>query len=55
MGDNADEDTDMIEAPVAVETEETDNWYNNQDRGAGHGQGQWDFQYNRGLGQENSF
>ena len=29
----------------------SDNWYDNQDRGAGHCQGQWDFQYNRGRGQ----
>ena len=33
----------------------SDNWYDNQDRGAGHGQGQRDFQYNRGQGQENTF
>ena len=26
----------------------SDNWYDNQDRGAGRSQGQWDFQYNRG-------
>ena len=32
-----------------------DNWYENQDRGAGRGQGQRDFQYNRGQGQDNSF
>ena len=33
----------------------SDNWYDNQDRGASRGQGQWDFQYNRGRGQDNSF
>ena len=33
----------------------SDNWYDNKDRGAGCSQGQWDFQYNRGRGQENSF
>ena len=33
----------------------SDNWYDNQDPGAGHSQGQRDFQYNRGQGQENSF
>ena len=26
----------------------SDNRYDNQDRGASHGQGQWDFQYNKG-------
>ena len=33
----------------------SDNQYDNQDRGAGCSQGQWDFQYDRGRGQENSF
>ena len=33
----------------------SDNRYENQDRGASHGQGQRVFQYNRGRGQENSF
>ena len=33
----------------------SDNQYDQQDQGAGHGQAQWDFQYNRGRGQENSF
>ena len=31
------------------------NWYDHQDQGAGRGQGQWDSQYNRGHGQENSY
>ena len=31
------------------------NWYDSQDRGASHGQGQRDSQYNRGHGQENSY
>ena len=30
------------------------NWYDHQDRGAGHGQGQWDFHDNRGHRQDNS-
>ena len=33
----------------------SDNWYDNQDRVTGRGQGQRDFQYSRGRGQENSF
>ena len=33
----------------------SDNQYDNQDRGTGHSQEQRDFQYNRGQGQENSF
>ena len=33
----------------------SDNRYDNQDRGAGHRQGQQDFQYNRGRGQDNLF
>ena len=33
----------------------SDNWYDNQDRGAGRGQGQWNFQYNKGRGQEIHF
>ena len=33
----------------------SDNRYENQDQGVSRGQGQWDFQYNRGRGQENSF
>ena len=33
----------------------SDNRYDHQDRGAGHGQIQRDFQYNRGRGQDNSF
>ena len=33
----------------------SDNWYDNQDRGASCSQGQWEFQYNRGRGQDNSF
>ena len=33
----------------------SDNQYDNQDLGAGCSQGQWDFQYDRGRGQENSF
>ena len=33
----------------------SDNRYDNQDRGAGRSHGQWDFQYNRGRGQDNSF
>ena len=33
----------------------SDNWYDHQDCGAGHGQIQRDFQYNRGRGQDNSF
>ena len=49
MGDNADEDADVTEVPVAVETEETlTTGMINQDLGAGRGQGQRDFQYNRG-------
>ena len=49
MGDNADEDADAIEVPVAVENGgNSDNRYDNQDRGVGCGQGQRDFQYNRG-------
>ena len=31
------------------------NPYDHQDRGASHGQGQWDFHYNRGPGQDNSY
>ena len=33
----------------------SNNWYDHQDRGAGCGQGQWDFHYNRGHGQDNSY
>ena len=33
----------------------SDNQYDQQDRGTSHGQAQWDFQYNRGHGQDNSF
>ena len=33
----------------------SDNRYDNQDRGAGHSQGQWELQYNRRRGQENLF
>ena len=33
----------------------SDNWYDQQDRGTGCGQAQRDFQYNRGRGQDNSF
>ena len=33
----------------------SDNWYDHQDQGAGHGQIQRDFQYNRGQVQDNSF
>ena len=33
----------------------SNNRYDQQDRGASHGQGQRDFQYNRGHGQENSY
>ena len=33
----------------------SDNRYDNQDRAAGHGQLQRDFQYNRGRGQDNLF
>ena len=51
-----DEDADVIEVPVAVEMKgNSDNWYNQQDRGTGHSQAQQDFQYNRGCGQDNSF
>ena len=35
--------------------ENSDNWCDQQDQAAGHGQAQWDFQYNRGCGQDNSF
>ena len=56
VGDNADEDVDMIEGLVAVVMEITlINRYDQQDRGASHGQGQQDFQYNRGRGQDNSY
>ena len=33
----------------------SENWFDHQDRGAGHGQSQRDFQYNRGRGQDNLF
>ena len=33
----------------------SENWYDHQNRGAGHGQAQRDFQYNKGRGQDNSF
>ena len=33
----------------------SNNQYDHQDWGAGHGQGQWDSQYNRGRGQDNSY
>ena len=33
----------------------SNNRYDHQDRGAGHSQGQWDFHYNRGHGQDNSY
>ena len=33
----------------------SNNWYDQQDQGASCGQGQQDFQYNRGCGQDNSF
>ena len=33
----------------------SNNRYDHQDRGAGRGQGQWDFHYNRGCGQDNSY
>ena len=33
----------------------SNNRYDHQDRGAGHSQGQWDFYYNRGHGQDNSY
>ena len=33
----------------------SNNWYDQQDRGASRSQGQQDFQYNRGRGQDNSF
>ena len=33
----------------------SENWFDHQDRGAGCGQSQRDFQYNRGRGQDNSF
>ena len=33
----------------------SNNWYDHQDRGTSHGQGQRDFHYNRGRGQDNSY
>ena len=33
----------------------SNNWYDHLECGAGHGQGQWDFHYNRGHGQDNSY
>ena len=33
----------------------SDNQYDQQDQGASHGHAQWDFHYNRGHGQDNSF
>ena len=33
----------------------SNNWYDHQDRGAGCDQGQCDFHYNRGHGQDNSY
>ena len=33
----------------------SENWFDHQDRGAGHGQSQREFQYNRGRGQDNLF
>ena len=44
MGDNAAEDGEIIEAPVDVEmVENSNNQYDNPERGAGRGQGQQDF------------
>ena len=33
----------------------SNNWYDHQDRGTSHGQGQRDFHYNKGHGQDNSY
>ena len=56
MGDNAEEDADMIEVPVAMEMEETlITGMIIKIEGAGRGQGQRDFHYNRGRGQDNSY
>ena len=50
MGANEVGDVDKTEVPVAVGNRgNSNNRYDRPERRAGRGQGQWDFQYNRGA------
>ena len=56
MGDNAAEDADMTEVAVAVEVEVTPiTGMITRSADLARGQGQRDFQYNKGRGQDNSY